>query len=179
MHLTNPSPPQQPARSGSHRHMETPLLHQKKKGRGRARRQTVPTANRQPIWPLTCPPPAPPGEITGPMMFTPPHIRTARASPRRHTAAGTAAPTTRPPHAHARFFFFFFFYLILISLSPQITHTRTAYAHSTHTQKVPTLFRGRYHYPIPEIAAVQSVGLPWHGSGRRASSRACENSRGR
>ena len=32
------------------------------------------------------------------MMFTPerqpPHIRTARASPQRHTAAGTAAPTT-------------------------------------------------------------------------------------
>jgi len=25
---------------------------------------------------------------------TPPHIRTARASPQRHTAAGTAAPTT-------------------------------------------------------------------------------------
>ena len=25
---------------------------------------------------------------------TPPNIRTARASPRRHTAAGTAAPTT-------------------------------------------------------------------------------------
>jgi len=25
---------------------------------------------------------------------TPPHIRTAQASPQRHTAAGTAAPTT-------------------------------------------------------------------------------------
>ena len=38
-----------------------------------------------------------PGPIM--MMFTPerhlpPHIRTARASPQRHTAAGTAAPTT-------------------------------------------------------------------------------------
>jgi len=38
---------------------------------------------------------------------------------------------------------------------------------------------GRYHYPLPETAAVQSVGLPWLGSGRRASSRACENSHGR
>jgi len=26
---------------------------------------------------------------------------------------------------------------------------------------------GRYHYPLPETAAVQSVGLPWLGSGRR------------
>ena len=23
---------------------------------------------------------------------------------------------------------------------------------------------GRYHYPLPETAAVQSVGLPWLGS---------------
>jgi len=31
---------------------------------------------------------------------------------------------------------------------------------------------GRYHYPLLETAAVQSVGLPWLGSGRRAGSAA-------
>jgi len=79
---------------------------------------------------------------------------------------------------------FFIFFLssemskLLTTLTPQ-TPTRTAQAHSTHTQKAPTLFRGQYHYPLPGTAAVQSVGLPWLGSGRRASSRACENSHGR
>ena len=31
---------------------------------------------------------------------------------------------------------------------------------------------GRYHYPLPETAAVQSVGLPWLGSGRREAEHA-------
>ena len=61
--------------------------------------------------------------------------------------------------------------IIIIIIVP---HKRTA-----HTQKAPTLFKGRYHYPLPGTAAVQSVGLPWLGCGRRASSRACENSHGR
>jgi len=51
----------------------------------------------------------------------------------------------------------------LISLTPQ-THPRTAQrTRKTHTQKAPTLFRGRYHSPKPETAAVQSVVLPWLG----------------
>ena len=52
---------------------------------------------------------------------------------------------------------------------PNLSHRKHTHAprkHTARTQKVPTLFRGRYHYPMPETAAVQSVGLPWHGSGR-------------
>jgi len=58
-------------------------------------------------------------------------------------------------------------------------HPHAPNSHTAHAQKEPTQFMGRYHYPLPETAAVQSVGLPWLGSGRRASSRACENSHGR
>jgi len=54
---------------------------------------------------------------------------------------------------------------------PANTHThRTSTQHTAHAQKAPTLFMGRYHYPLPETAAVQSVGLPWLLARQRASS---------